>query len=64
MLATQSSFQSTRRSTIQEDGLVIAYVSPKVMRAIYVKEDPENVVQFTTGTYHTQVCRSALMQKK
>lgn len=55
MLATHESYQRERR--IQADDLVIAYVSPQVMRGIYVKADPDHVVQFTSGTYNTQVSR-------
>eukprot|EP00210_Caulerpa_lentillifera_P009185 g8757.t1 len=52
MLATQTSYLQERR--IQAEDLVIAYVSPQAMRGVYVKADPEHIVQFISGTYHTQ----------
>ena len=58
MLATSGSYDASTARCIEADVLVIAYVSPKVMRAVYVRDDPDHVVQFTTGTYHTQVRHS------
>jgi len=55
MLASGDSFGSEDNEKVQKYSLVIAYVSSKVMKHVYVSDSEDHIVQFTTGTYHTSV---------